>query len=454
MDIPSFMERGIRDSNRVVIVCTPQYARKAEAGKGGVGYEKMIVTGELYQDLGSDKFVPILVSGEDADALPSFLKSRYFVDFREAGRNAEKLEELVRALLQVPKHSEPPLGPRPFTQNTEEQHLFPGALIEQPVELPKASSPTPEEIYDTCRRLFRRGDAVGWQELVKLVRTPVEKNLLEWRKVFSEQEKHKTATLYPTIDEGVGVVAPLLALALASVESRQAQFNDQRSVLDDLLQISDWTCPWGSLMMVVGMLEALAYVYNYLHGATCLATGQIEVAIRFATMRVRYQGETVPLWKQRQLVGWPDGFEGDAKKAWDYVEKATERHHWLSRIFPRPADYSHALAAYCMVLTAIECAELLSRPEAAEKIFAGQQQVHFDVPPMFAYSPRSVLEQAFTTAFRDATAVDLIAATSSVAPQLLRKHWRDWNAVIAKALPPIGLIWGIDLNQIWVGDLP
>jgi len=77
MNVPSFMERGIRDSNRVVIVCTPQYARKADAGKGGVGYEKMIVTGELYEDLGSEKFVPVLVEGDEVEALPSFLKGRY-----------------------------------------------------------------------------------------------------------------------------------------------------------------------------------------------------------------------------------------------------------------------------------------------------------------------------------------------------------------------------------------
>jgi hypothetical protein len=455
MDIPSFMERSIRDSNRVVIVCTPQYARKADAGKGGVGYEKMIVTGELYKELSSDKFVPVLVSGEEADALPSFLKGRYYVDFRDAGRYAEKVEELLRALLQVPKHAEPPLGPCPYAQAPQEQGLFPLSLVKQPVELPREVSPSPEVIYDACMNLFRRGDSVGWHELVKSVRTPVEKNLLAWRKGFPEQGKEEKTDLFATIDEAVGVVAPLLALALASVESQQAQFNDQRSVMDDLIQISDW--PQGgaqSLLMVVGMPEALAYVYNYLHGATCLATGQLDVAIRFATMRVRYQGEVLPLWKQRQLVGWPDGFERNAKKAWDYIEKATERHPWISRIFPKSADYLRALAAYCMVLTATECAELVSRPDAAEKIFAGQQQVQFDVPPMFAYLPRPILERAFTTAFRDAKSVELIAATSSVAPQLLRKHWRDWNTVIAKTLPPVRLIWRVDFDQIWVGELP
>ena len=107
-----------------------------------------------------------------------------------------------------------------------------------------------------------------------------------------------------------------------------------------------------------------------------------------------------------------------------------------------------------MVLTAIEYAELLSRPQDAEKIFGGQQECRFDVPPMFAYLPGAVLQQAFTTAFRDAKAVELIAATSSVAPQLVRKHWRDWNAVIVKELPRTCRGWWGDLDEIWVGDLP
>ena len=42
-DIARFMERGLMEADRILMVCG-EYVQKAEAGRGGVGYEKMIVT--------------------------------------------------------------------------------------------------------------------------------------------------------------------------------------------------------------------------------------------------------------------------------------------------------------------------------------------------------------------------------------------------------------------------
>ena len=37
--LPHFMERSIRDSDFVIIVCTPKYKQKSDQRSGGVGYE-------------------------------------------------------------------------------------------------------------------------------------------------------------------------------------------------------------------------------------------------------------------------------------------------------------------------------------------------------------------------------------------------------------------------------
>jgi len=52
-DVARFMEEGLTKSDRVLVVCTPEYVRKADAGEGGVGYEKMIVTAQIVRDLGT-----------------------------------------------------------------------------------------------------------------------------------------------------------------------------------------------------------------------------------------------------------------------------------------------------------------------------------------------------------------------------------------------------------------
>ena len=44
-DVVRFMDLGIRDADRVLMVCTANYVAKAEERKGRAGYEGMIVTG-------------------------------------------------------------------------------------------------------------------------------------------------------------------------------------------------------------------------------------------------------------------------------------------------------------------------------------------------------------------------------------------------------------------------
>ncbi len=59
-DVTRFMEDRLSSSERVLVICTDEYVRKANEGIGGVGYEKMIVTAELVRNLGTNKFIPII----------------------------------------------------------------------------------------------------------------------------------------------------------------------------------------------------------------------------------------------------------------------------------------------------------------------------------------------------------------------------------------------------------
>ena len=114
MDLPDYVERCIRESHFVILVCTPKFAVKANAGAGGVGYEKMIVTGEMFtQATETTKFVPVLRSGEPDQSIPSYLKSRVFVDVRHDSELARALDSLIRHMFDRPELTRPDLGPPP-----------------------------------------------------------------------------------------------------------------------------------------------------------------------------------------------------------------------------------------------------------------------------------------------------------------------------------------------------
>jgi hypothetical protein len=111
-DVARFMEH-LASVDRVVIVCSEQYAQKAAVGKGGVGYETMLVTAEILQDRGVVKFIPILRNNPNK-TLPPFLRSRMWIDFERDVDYSTKLEELTRVLHEVPAHPKPPLGTNPY----------------------------------------------------------------------------------------------------------------------------------------------------------------------------------------------------------------------------------------------------------------------------------------------------------------------------------------------------
>ncbi len=72
-DIAAFMQKGIADSNRVLLVCSEQYVRKADEGSGGVGYERLIVTVEVIQNIDTKKFIPVLRKNPSTLKVPRFL---------------------------------------------------------------------------------------------------------------------------------------------------------------------------------------------------------------------------------------------------------------------------------------------------------------------------------------------------------------------------------------------
>ncbi|WP_342355921.1 thioredoxin [Nocardia otitidiscaviarum] len=93
--ITQFMEASVRDSDFVVLVCTPSFAKKADARTGGTGYEAQIVSTEIFYGCDQRKFIPILRSGSSHDAMPTYLRGKLSIDFRTVESYNAGIESLV-----------------------------------------------------------------------------------------------------------------------------------------------------------------------------------------------------------------------------------------------------------------------------------------------------------------------------------------------------------------------
>lgn len=114
-DISAFMQHGVADSDRVILICTNNYVQKAEGGTGGVGYERLIVTSELVQNIDTKKFIPIVRNNDSEIKTPVFIGPRLYIDFSDDVSYQIKVEELLREIHGVPASVKPPLGPNPFS---------------------------------------------------------------------------------------------------------------------------------------------------------------------------------------------------------------------------------------------------------------------------------------------------------------------------------------------------
>jgi hypothetical protein len=116
-DVAKFMEQSVSWADRVLMICTDAYVRKADECKGGVGYEAMIVTSELIKDLGTSKFIPIIRQNGGKADIPKFMGTRLFVNLSEAQNFDEGFEKLLRELHNTPLLEKPPVGANPFASN-------------------------------------------------------------------------------------------------------------------------------------------------------------------------------------------------------------------------------------------------------------------------------------------------------------------------------------------------
>ena len=111
-DVPTFMEKKLSSCQYALLICTKRYVKKANAGIGGVGYEKMIVTSELIKDMEASKFIPIIRQSGTRE-VPKFIETKLHLDFSKDDDFEIVFDELLRTIYRSTISKKPPLGKVP-----------------------------------------------------------------------------------------------------------------------------------------------------------------------------------------------------------------------------------------------------------------------------------------------------------------------------------------------------
>jgi len=116
-DSYAFMEKMVSDPEirKVALICDRVYAEKADGRNGGVGTETQIISPEIYSQQDQNKFVAIVVERDPGGKayLPTYYKSRIYIDLSSPDLYASNFEQLLRWLFDKPLHVKPELGNKP-----------------------------------------------------------------------------------------------------------------------------------------------------------------------------------------------------------------------------------------------------------------------------------------------------------------------------------------------------
>ena len=430
-DFTRFMEHGIRDFDRVLVICTDSYVKKANDREGGVGYEVQIVTTELVTNLGIDKFIPIIRQASGKKKAPTCLGARVYIDFTDERQFDEKFDELLRELYDVPVVEEPPLGEKPSFAKQEAPP--PEGLDTQLPEIP-AQVGSASDAYSAAVEIVRTGDEFGWRQLVKQIKPSVFRSLVQWRQneLDGEQPKSKEQ-LVGVVDEAVNIISPLISVALVGVESGREQFRDQKSILNDLLNSARWNraryTDWW-----INIPYALGYVYHSLHGSLGLSTNQLDLALSLARVKIPNLSTTEDrhAWETGDLIGW-SGLLRD--NGWNYLAEVYKKWEWLHPIFGAELEYRTGLVAYYMALNIHELASRIASDQQnmLEASLSPIYPFHFTVSPAFLSGDHNITQSAITL-LHDQEELAKLWTCLNVTRDQMEGLWETWIGLAEKEL--------------------
>lgn len=110
-DLPQWMTNELIMADKVLLICDKYYAEKADNRKGGVGWETMVIQGDMLSRQEQNKYIAILKDPNIDQSLPIYVKSRYALNW-SAGKITDKdFNKLLLYLFDC--DFEPPIGEIP-----------------------------------------------------------------------------------------------------------------------------------------------------------------------------------------------------------------------------------------------------------------------------------------------------------------------------------------------------
>jgi hypothetical protein len=421
-NIPQFMNDSVRNADRVLMICTEIYVRRANDGEGGAGYEALIVTGELIRDLGQNKFIPIIRQTGKITEVPTCLSGRSYINLNDGPEYEAQFQELLKALHKVARVAKSPLGPNPFSANRFIGEAAQARKEDRRIEFADTLL-TPERAFQFALDTARAGDKVVWRRLLKAAR---EQGLSKMQEIGIEIDRGMLSA--STTEEQVRQLAvrcfatheSFAACLLGAITSENPTFANQLSWIDSILYQPEW--PQNGFKFWVNMPELLFFSLQALAGGNLMQTDNIEAALKLATTPVKTNRDsrTARLLEQPALNGWPDSLNHDCSISFRFLDSLFDTSLWLSEPFGSGSGTRIAVNAYYFFLSFLNFVSLIrsgGHPSA---------MLTMSVPLNFTFGSNQVQEAGYQMLLSHRDFLTDLLKKNNLSKTDLDAHWPGW----------------------------
>lgn len=355
-----------------------------------------------------------------------------------------EFEKLAEQIHKLPPLTKPPLGPSPrakqkvpqaisasHTDATKESVETPGAPrgLFPVIQVPKGDGVDVEnslDVYERSLDLARANDVVAWRRLVRQISVAIAANLQAWIAKRTANMPKVESDLPEFALQAIGIYSPLFAVALAGVESSEPQFSQQSSILDEILHPKGWQR--NSFSLIVDIPQTIAFAYQALHGALCLETRQLPLALNLAGMQLASgRGDAVvKLYQRREIVGWPSGLPNSSAKVWDFLIDLPNKQTWLNEPFGDAVRLKISALAYYECLSVLELTNEIANGKLDEIVKTPAENTWLDVPVHLAKYTDEEAMRAHALLLDQKAQVASIWRSRAIRDDVILNAWPHW----------------------------
>lgn len=414
--ITNFMESKIPQCDKVICVLTPTYKIKANEVTGGVGYEKSIITDELYRNMGSSKFIPVILSTELTleDCAPQFLTSTRRALLRSSYETEELLiEEIARAIHEIPKKPKPPIGKNKLLDKEQDNIVSNAEKIDISVI---TESQNHKIIFENALHYAKSNDEANFRLLFKKVKEQVFMDLIAF------QEKYKGKCLsQEKLDNLINLASPLFLIALSGCLSFKEKFNQQEGLLIDLLSSNEWN----EFRINHAISELLAYVYHHIYGALSIDIDQLDNLVKLLEQKIplsQFTHEYEYLYKVPTIVAWIELIDnGNCFIAFKYLLGSYQKWDWIRLLFNNENEFKKLLVCYQKTMNIFDYFN-----QVKTKNLINDLNNRIYIPPTFTIADRPIQKYANTLIIKKRGFFKDYLKQNNIAENIIVEQWPMW----------------------------